>query len=89
MTMDPYEPERMLNNTIVPKNFTAAGGKDYTDIGDLAAITAGDSFNKDLAIEYRDLAKEELAGKATFPVKIMMPYNTSSTSWKMCIRDRL
>ncbi|MGI6164132.1 MAG: peptide ABC transporter substrate-binding protein [Bacillota bacterium] len=81
MTMDPYEPERMLNNTIVPKNFTAAGGKDYTDIGDLAAITAGDSFNKDLAIEYRDLAKEELAGKATFPVKIMMPYNTSSTSW--------
>ncbi|MGI6627739.1 MAG: peptide ABC transporter substrate-binding protein [Bacillota bacterium] len=81
MTMDPYEPERMLTNTITLKNFAAAGGKDYTQIGDLAAITAGDSFSKELALECRDLAKQELDGKANFPVKIMMPYRTSDTSW--------
>lgn len=40
-----------------------------------------DSFDKTKAIEYRDNAKQELAGKATFPVKVLMPYNTGSTDW--------
>ena len=79
--MDPYEPERMLNNTITPKNFVAAGGKDYTMIGDLAKWTTGDSFDPELALEYRDKAKAELEGKCKFPIKIMMPYNTSGTQW--------
>lgn len=81
LTLDPYEPERMLNNTITPKNFVAAGGKDYTMIGDLAKWTTGDSFDPELALEYRDKAKAELEGKCKFPVKIMMPYNTSGTQW--------
>ena len=81
LTAEPYSPERRLLNTITPKNFVAAGGKDYTQFGELAAITARDSFNKDLAIQYRDKAKQELAGKAKFPVKIKMPYNTSSPDW--------
>lgn len=81
MTAEPYSPERRLNNTITPKNFCAYGGKDYTQIGELAAISSTDSFNKDLALQYRDKAKAELAGKAKFPVKIMMPYNTASSDW--------
>ena len=81
LTLDPYEPERMLNNTITPKNFVAAGGKDYTMIGDLAKWTTGDSFDPELALEYRDKAKAELEGKCKFPIKIMMPYNTSGTQW--------
>lgn len=81
LTLDPYTPERMLNNTIVPKNFTAAGGKDYTEFDGLADIVARESFDTELAIEYRDKAKQELEGVVTFPVKMMMPYNTSGTQW--------
>lgn len=81
MTMDPYEPERMLNNTVTPKNFTAAGGKDYTQFGKLGEFSATESFDEELALEYRDKAKEELEGKCTFPIKVMMPYNTSGTAW--------
>jgi oligopeptide transport system substrate-binding protein len=47
----------------------------------MAAITSRDSFNKTEALKYRDLAKQELAGKATFPVKVPMPFNSSSTDW--------
>jgi len=81
ITAEPYAPERRLSNTITPKNFVAIGGKDYTQIGELAAIVARDSFDKTKAIEFRDKAKAELAGKAKFPVKVPMPYNTGSTDW--------
>jgi oligopeptide transport system substrate-binding protein len=81
ITAEPYAPERRLSNTITPKNFVAYGGKDFTQIGDLAAIANRDSFTKDLAIQFRDKAKQELAGKAKFPVKIKMPYNTSGPDW--------
>lgn len=81
LTEDPYNPDRLLSNTVTPRNFAAYGGKDFTEIGELAAISSRDSFNKELALHYRDKAKQELAGKAKFPVKVMMPYNTASTSW--------
>jgi oligopeptide transport system substrate-binding protein len=81
LTAEPHEPARRLLNTVTPKNFVASEGVDYTKIGPLAAFTATESFNQDLAIEYRDKAKADLAKRATFPVKIMMPYNTGSTDW--------
>ncbi len=81
MTAEPYDPLRRISNTLTPKAFTAAAGKDFTQYGPLAAISARDSFNKDEAAKYRDLAKKELAGKATFPVKVLMPYNVSSPDW--------
>lgn len=81
LTAEPYDPESRIINTVTPPNFVAAGGKDFTQFGPLAEITARDSFQPDKALEYRDKAKEELAGKAKFPVKIMMPYNTSSSDW--------
>jgi len=81
LTLDPYTPERMITNTITLKNFAAAGGKDYTEFDGLADIVARESFDPELAVEYRDKAKEELEGEATFPIKIMMPYNTSGTQW--------
>lgn len=81
LTSEPYNPERRLSNTVTPKNFAAVGGKDYTQIGDLAAISGRDSLNKDTALKHRDLAKKELAGKATFPVKVMMPYRSDISDW--------
>ena len=81
-TQEPYNPEYRVINTITPPNFAAQGGLDYTQTGPLKAITEGDFLNKDKALEYKEKAIEELtAAGATFPVKILMPYNTNSTSW--------
>jgi oligopeptide transport system substrate-binding protein len=79
---DPYNPGALLNNTVTPKTFAVGAGKDYTQYGDLKAISDGDSFNEALALQYRDKAKEELAAAgATFPIKALMPYNPNTTNW--------
>jgi oligopeptide transport system substrate-binding protein len=80
-TAEPYNPDRRLQTTITPRNFVSAGGKDYVDMPDLAAFSKTDSFNKAKALEFKAQAMKELAGKATFPVKIKMPYNSGSTDW--------
>ena len=79
---DPYNAEDLLNNTVTPTNFASAGGLDYTSYEALIEYTNGDSFDEELAVEYRDLAMAELeeAG-CTFPIKVLMPYNPSSTNW--------
>jgi len=79
---EPNNPEKQLLNTITPPTFVDLKGTDYTDIGDLKAITARDSFQADQAKQYAEKAKAELtAAGATFPVKILMPYNPSTTNW--------
>jgi oligopeptide transport system substrate-binding protein len=80
-TAEPYEPERRLANTITPKNFVDYEGIDYTQLGDLAAISGKDTFDTNAALEYKAKALEELKGKSKFPVKILMPYNTGGTDW--------
>jgi len=81
-TEDPFNPEYRIINTITPPNFASQDGVDFTQIGNLKAITEKENFNEDEAKAYRDKAKEELtAAGATFPVKILMPYNTNSTFW--------
>lgn len=81
LTAEPYDPEKRISNTITPKNFVDINGVDYTQLGGLKEISQRDSFNKELATEFRDKAKEELEGKVTFPIKVLMPYNTGSTEW--------
>lgn len=79
---EPYNPSDLLNNTITPANFAVGGGKDYTQYDALLSYTQGDSFDEAKAIEYRDAAKAELTAEgATFPVKVLMPYNPSTTNW--------
>jgi oligopeptide transport system substrate-binding protein len=81
---EPDNPESIMFNTITPPDFVTLNGQDYVNIGDLAAITAlgTGTFDAAKALEYRDLAVKELtAAGATFPVKILMPYNPNSTSW--------
>ncbi len=81
LTAEPYAPERRIQNIITPRNFVNAGGKDYADTGELAVRSKTESFDKALALEFKAKALADLKGKAKFPVKIMMPYNASSTEW--------
>lgn len=81
LTSEPYEPDRRIQNTITPKNFVNFNGKDYTKLGELAKISDKDTFDTKKALEYKDKALKELQGKATFPVKVLMPYNTGMTDW--------
>ncbi len=80
--MQPYAPESFIINTVTPPNFTDLNGVDFSEVGDLAAISARDSFQSDKALEYKTKAMEELTeAGATFPIKVLMPYNPSSTNW--------
>ncbi|HYE80631.1 MAG TPA: peptide ABC transporter substrate-binding protein [Clostridia bacterium] len=79
LTSEPYDPEKRITSTITPKEFATANGLDYTQTGNLAAIASRDSFNESEAMKYKAAALEELKGKAKFPVKILMPYNSGGT----------
>ena len=84
LVMEPDNPESILFNTVTPPEFVSINGVDYTQMGALANITAlgTDTFNEAKALEYKDAAVAELtAAGATFPIKILMPYNPSSSSW--------
>lgn len=79
---EPYNPESLLSNTVTPANFAVAAGLDYTQYPDVKPYTDGDSFDAAAAVEYRDKAKTELAAAgATFPIKVLMPYNPTVTNW--------
>lgn len=81
ITAEPYNPENRIHNTITPKDFVDLNGKDYTSLGPLGQIVDEDTFNKKKALDYKEKAMKELKGSATFPVKVLMPYNTGSTEW--------
>ncbi len=79
-TKDRLDPTSMINKTITPKGFASAS-KDYTYYGDLAKYTEGDNFDEAAALEYKEKAIEELtAAGATFPVKILMMFNPTTTN---------
>lgn len=84
LTQDPYNAKMLETNSITPPGYCNVDGKDYTQIGDMAAITAraNNSFDSDKAKTYADKAKKELAAEGVqFPIKMLMPYNPTSTYW--------
>lgn len=79
---DPQNPESIVNNTITPPTFASGDGLDFTQYPALKPYTDGDSFDADLALEYKTKAMEELAAAGcTFPVKVYMRYNPDTTNW--------
>ena len=85
---EPEIPEDLISNTVTFADFVTNDGLDYVDTGALAEITAlgVDTYNEELALQYRDQAIAELTeAGATFPVKVLMPYNPGATGWSdMC-----
>lgn len=76
--IDPDNPESLIYNTLTPPAFAYDNGVDYTQIGELAAISAkgADTLNVDAALAYKATAVEELTAKGCkFPVKILLLYN--------------
>ena len=72
-------------HTVTPPSFCAnADGVDYIECGRLKDLDL--FFNEEKAKECRNLAKTELAAAGcTFPIKVQLPYNPSTTGWdKMC-----
>jgi oligopeptide transport system substrate-binding protein len=79
---DPDNPKVLLNNSVCPPEFTVGAGKDFTQYPALKPITDRDSFNPQQALAYKAKAMPELqAAGATFPIKILMPYNPAITNW--------
>ena len=87
-TGDYANPADLIMNTITPTNNIVRDGKDaYTTLDAFKDIQAADFYNADEAVAYRDAAIKELtAAGATFPVKMLVRYNPSTTNWEQeCI----
>lgn len=81
--IDPDNPESLIYNTLTPPAFAYDNGVDYTQIGELAAISAkgADTLNVDAALAYKATAVEELTAKGCkFPVKILLLYNPNASA---------
>lgn len=80
---EPNTPQDYVENTITPKAFAYNGDQsDYTQTGDLGAIVNRDSYDEDAAKKYKEAAMSELKAEGvTFPIKVLMPYNPTSTNW--------
>lgn len=78
MTIDPYNPDVRLINTFVLPGFVNVNGTDYTQLPALKDIGGVKTHDAALAKSYKEKAMAELSGTVTFPVKVVMPYNTGS-----------
>lgn len=78
---DTLDPTGNKTNTITPAGFASASA-DYSTYGNLAAYTDEYWFDTEAALSYKEAAVAELtAAGATFPVKILLPYNPTSSNW--------
>ena len=75
------DPASLVSNTVTPAGFSAASA-DFTTYGDLAAFATGEYYNEAKALEYKDAAIAEMTtAGASFPVKVLVLYNPTSSSW--------
>lgn len=87
MTIDPYDPDHIVTNTITPPDFVAVDGTDFIDLEPLKAYAQDPNniFNAKYALELKAQAMADLKAKGvTFPIKMLMPYNGGSTWGNRC-----
>lgn len=76
--------ESLLFNSITPSGFLYIDGVDYVESGALKEITAlgTGTYQVEQARACRDKAVEELTAQGvTFPIKVLMPYNSGVNGW--------
>ena len=80
---EPNTPDVFIMNTITPTGFTTnADGVDFSALDAFKDIMAADSFDEAAAVSYKEAAMKELTAEgATFPVKVLMKYNPTTTNW--------
>ena len=78
LTAYPYGAEEHVLRTITTRDFANVNGVDYTQLPALKEISDTDPFQPETAKEYKAKALEELEGKVTFPVTVVMPYSTGN-----------
>lgn len=79
------DPTTYMQNTITPVGFATNPdtGAEYTDEAALADIISTDNYDKDQALSCKEAAMAELEAEGvTFPVKILVKYNPSTTNWE-------
>ena len=79
---DANDPESLLSNTITPLG-AASASQDYAYYGGLDKYTNGETFDADLALQYKEAAMAELEAEGcgcTFPVIVYYPYNPNETN---------
>lgn len=88
-TGDHANPDDYIQNTITPQGFAidTDNGKDYTEEAAFTDILSKDFYDDAAAVEYKEKAMEELSAQGvTFPVKMLVKYNPSTTNWEdQCI----
>lgn len=88
-TGDHANPDDYIQNTITPQDFAidTDNGKDYTEEAAFTDILSKDFYDEAAAKEYKEKAVEELTAQGvTFPVKMLVKYNPSTTNWEdQCI----
>ncbi len=76
------DPQLHLINTITPRGFATNDGKDFVTYGALAEFNSTESFNAELALQYKEAAVAELTeAGCKFPIIIPMNFNPSVTTW--------
>lgn len=80
MTMDSYNYESKILRTYTRRELVQVDDVDYTMMSGLDEYTNGQSFDAELAVEYKEKAMEELAGKVSFPIQVVMPYKTNDST---------
>lgn len=84
LTCEPYNPERVIQNTITPPGFVSENGVDYVNYDALIGYTNVDDYGFDeaKALEMKEKAVADLKAKGVkLPVKVLMPLNSSVSSW--------
>lgn len=80
-SIDPLTYEDKVLNTYCRPGLVSVGTKDYLEVGGLDAYSSqANIYNESEALKYKQIAMQELSGKVSFPIQVVMAYNVSATT---------
>lgn len=80
-SIDPLTYEDKVVNTFCRPGLVSVGTKDYLEVGGLEKYSSqANIYNEAEALKYKQIAMQQLSGKVTFPIQVVMAYNVSATT---------